>query len=78
MKATRAPLYGPDVIVEHAAKSRRLSGAANVLDARVGYLLAQWLVSSPHCNVWLEQATVEGGNKMVCAPRRPPYKKTRS
>ena len=49
MSATTAPLYGPAVIAELSATLVRLSRAANLMDARVGHLLAQWLVSFPHC-----------------------------
>ena len=45
----------------------RLSEAANLWDARVGHLLAQWSASSPHCKARWEQATVEGGHKVVRA-----------
>ena len=33
----------------------------------LGHLLAQWSVSSPHCKARWEQATVEGGHKVVRA-----------
>ena len=59
MSARTAPLYGRDVIAELSATLVRLSGPANLWDARVGHLLAQWSVSSPHCKARWEQATVE-------------------
>ena len=67
MSARTAPLYGRDVIAELSATLVHLSGAANLWDARVGHLLAQWSVSSPHCKAPWEQATVEGGHKVVRA-----------
>ena len=67
MSTRRAPLYGRDVIAELSATLVRLCGAANLWDARVGHLLAQWSVSSPHCKARWEQATVEGGHKVVRA-----------
>ena len=67
MSARTAPLYGRDVIAELSATLVRLSGVANLWDARVGHLLAQWSVSSPHCKALWEQATVEGGHKVVRA-----------
>ena len=45
----------------------RLSGAANLWDARVGHLFAQWSISSPHCKARWKQATVDGGHKVVRA-----------
>ena len=67
MSATKASLYGPVVIAELSVTLVRLSGAANLMDACVGHLLAQWSVSSPHCKALWEQANVEGGHKVVCA-----------
>ena len=67
MSARTAPLYGRDVIAELSATLVRLSGAANLWDARVGHLLAQWSASSPHCKARCEQATVEGGQNRVRA-----------
>ena len=67
ISATTAPLYGRGVIAELSATLVRLSGAADLLDALVGHLPAQWLVSSPHCKARWEQATVEGGHKVVQA-----------
>ena len=67
MSARTAPLYERDVIAELSATLVRLSGAANLWDARVGHLLAQWSASSPHCKARWEQATVEGGHKVVRA-----------
>ena len=67
MSARTAPLYGRDVIAELSVTLVRLSGAANLWDARVGHLLAQRSVSSPHCKARWEQATVEGGHKVVRA-----------
>ena len=67
MSARTAPLYGWDVIAELWVTLVRLSGAANLWDARMGHLLAQWSVSSPHCKARWEQATVEGGHKVVRA-----------
>ena len=61
MSATTAPLYGPAMIAERSTILFRLSGAANLLDARVGHLLVQCSVSSPHCKAQWEQATVEDG-----------------
>ena len=67
MSARTAPLHGRDVIAELRATLVRLSGAANLWDARVGHVLAQLRVSSPHCKARWEQATVEGGHKVVRA-----------
>ena len=49
MSTATVTLPGLAVIAELLATLFRLSGAANLLDARVGHLLAQWSVSSPHC-----------------------------
>ena len=67
MSATTGSLYGLVVIAQFSATLVRLSGAANLMDARVGHLLAQWSVSSPHCKARREQATVEGGHKVFRA-----------
>ena len=67
MSAHTASLYGRDVIAELSATLIRFSARTNLWDARVGHLLAQWLVSSPHCKAWWEQATMEGGHKVVRA-----------
>ena len=55
------------MIAELSTTSVPLSGTVNLMDARVGHLLAQRSVSSPHCKARWEQATVEGGHKVVRA-----------
>ena len=67
MSARTGPLYGRDAIADLSATLVRLSGAANLWDARVGHLLTQWSVCSPHCKARWEQATVVGGHKMMRA-----------
>ena len=67
MSARTAALYGRDVIAQLSATLVCLSGAANLWDARLGHLLAQWSVSSPHCKARWEQATVKGGHQVVRA-----------
>ena len=62
-----APLYGPAMFAEVLATLVRLSGAANRMVALVGHLLAQLSVSSTHCKAAWEQATVEGGHRVVHA-----------
>ena len=67
MSAATAPLYGLALMAELSATLVRLSGASNVMDARVGHLLAQWSVSSPHCKAGWGQATVEEAYNVVHA-----------
>ena len=69
MSDATAQLYGPAVIVELSATLVRLSRASNLMDARVGHLLAQWSVSSPHYKARLGQATVEGGHNVLRAAK---------
>ena len=67
MSATRASLYRPGGNAELSVTFVCLSGAGKLMHTRVGHLLAQWSVSSPHCKARWEQATVEGGHKVVSA-----------
>ena len=62
-----APLYGRAMLAEVLATLVCLSGAANLMVALVRHLLAQLSVSSAHYKAGYEQATAEGGHKVVHA-----------
>ena len=70
MSTTAVRLYGPRVISKLSATLVCFSKACNLLDPRVGHLLAHWTLSLPHCKTRWGEATIERGHKLVNAAEK--------